>query len=108
MLRNAEVKSYITEQLEHIRSQRTADAQEVIEYLSDVMRGKSSSHVLCLCGDGCQEVIDKPPDERERLKAAELLGKRYGIFTEKMDVEVQSSEKLDDILTQLGGKGLSE
>ncbi len=108
MLRNAEVKSYITEQLEHIRSQRTADAQEVIEYLSDVMRGKSRSHVLCLCGDGCQEVIDKPPDERERLKAAELLGKRYGIFTEKMDVEVQSSEKLDDILTQLGGKGLSE
>ena len=42
--------------------------------------------VLALSGDGCQEVIEKPPDMRERLKAAELLGKRYGLFTDKMDV----------------------
>ena len=27
----------------------------------------------------------KAPDEKERLKAAELLGKRYGIFTDKMN-----------------------
>ena len=31
-------------------------------------------------------MLDKPPDEKERLKAAELLGKRYGLYTEKMDV----------------------
>lgn len=108
LLKNVEVKRLIDEQLERIHSERTADAQEVIEYLSNVMRGRSRAHVLSLCGDGCQEVIDKPPDERERLKAAELLGKRYGIFTDKMDVEVQSSEKLNDIISQLGGKGLSE
>ena len=108
LLTNANIRAYIDKQLERIHNERTADAQEVIEYLSDVMRGKSRSHVLSLCGDGCQEVIDKPPDERERLKAAELLGKRYGIFTEKVDVDVQPSEKLADILAQAGGKGLSE
>lgn len=80
---NPELREYIDAQLERMHSERTADAQEVIEYLSDVMRGKSRSHVLCLCGEGCQEVIEKPPDERERLKAAELLGKRYALFTDK-------------------------
>lgn len=108
LLTFVDVKASIDAQLERIRSARTADAKEVLEYLSDVMRGRSRSHVLALCGDGCQEVIDKPPDERERLKAAELLGKRYGVFTERMDVGLQPSEKLSDILTQLGGKGLSE
>ena len=32
------------------------------------------------------KIIEKPPDEKERLKAAELLGKRYGLFTDKVDV----------------------
>ena len=32
--------------------------------------------------------LEKSPDEKERLKAAELLGKRYGIFTEKVEQQV--------------------
>ena len=39
-----------------------------------------------MCGDGMQEVITKKPDERERLKAAELLGKRFGMFKESVDI----------------------
>ena len=31
--------------------------------------------------------MDKAPDERERLKAAELIGKRYGLYTEKVNVD---------------------
>lgn len=45
-----------------------------------------------------QEVIEKPPDEKESLRAAELLGRRYGMWTEK--VEVTSNGKtmiVDDI-----------
>ena len=30
--------------------------------------------------------MQKPPDEKERLKAAELLGKRFGMFTDKVNV----------------------
>ena len=107
-LSKPDIETYISEQLERIHSENTADAQEVMEYLSSVLRGASRSHVLSLCGDGCQEVIEKPPDERERLKAAELLGKRYGIFSEKLNVDLQPSEKLSDILAQLGGEGLEE
>ena len=65
-----------------------ADATEVLKYLTSVLRGETESSVLSLCGDGCQEVVKKNPDEKERLKAAELLGKRYGLYTEKVDQNV--------------------
>ena len=85
LLTNVNVKTYIDEQLEKIHNEKTADAQEVMEYLTAVMRGETESSVLSLCGDGCQEILEKPPDEKERLKAAELLGKRYSLFTDKVE-----------------------
>lgn len=90
ILRNDDVRSYISEQLERIHNENTADAQEVMEYLTAVMRGKSVSHVLAFVGDGCQEVVEKPPDEKERLKAAELLGKRYGLFTDRVELDADT------------------
>lgn len=85
LLTNVNVKTYIDEQLEKMHNEKTADAQEVLEYLTAVMRGETESSVLSLCGDGCQEILEKPPDEKERLKAAELLGKRYSLFTDKVE-----------------------
>ena len=79
LLDNVNVKKYIDERLKIIHDKKTADAAEIIEYLTSVMRGESTSAVLAACGD-------KPPDGRERLRAAELLGKRYGLFTEKMNI----------------------
>lgn len=87
LLRNAEVQKYISDQAEKLHGEKTADAQEVMEYLTSVMRGESQSSVLCLIGDGMQETIEKRPDEKERLKAAELLGKRYGLYTDKIDID---------------------
>lgn len=98
MLTNANVKAYIDERLEQLRSEKTADAREVLEYLTAVLRGETRSHVLAMCGDGCQEVVEKPPDEKERLKAAELLGKRYGLYTERVDLDpgdLQLTVKID-------------
>lgn len=94
ILRNDDVRSYISEQLERIHNENTADAQEVMEYLTAVMRGKSVSHVLAFVGDGCQEVVEKPPDEKERLKAAELLGKRYGLFTDRVELDADKELKI--------------
>lgn len=89
LLRNAQIKSYLDEQLEKLHNERTADASEVMEYLTSVLRGESSSEVVVVVGvgDGCSEpqAVTKKPDEKERLKAAELLGKRYGMFTDKID-----------------------
>ena len=91
LLKNVEVKKYIEEQLEKIHNEKIADAQEVMMYLTSVLRGESLSEIVVVegTGDGCSDArrIMKLPDERERLKAAELIGKRYGMFTDKVNVE---------------------
>ena len=88
MLKNVEVKAHIDKQLDRIHSEKTADAQEVMEYLTTVLRGKSLSSVLARDELGADRVIEKPPDEKERLKAAELLGKAHMLFTDKVQQEV--------------------
>ena len=89
---------YIQQRLDEIASKRVAKQQEVMEYLTSVMRGESTSSVLAMCGDGMQEVIEKPPDEKESLRAAELLGRRYGMWTEKVDVTSNGKTMIvDDI-----------
>ena len=85
-LNKPELRAYIDERLAEMQSKKIADATEVMRYLTSVLRGESQSSVLAMCGDGCQEVIEKAPDEKEKLKAAELLAKRYGLLTEKMNV----------------------
>lgn len=101
-LSKPDIKKYIDEQLEKMQSDSVASAEEVMQYLTSVVRGQSTSSVLSLCGDGCQEVIEKAPDEKERLKAAELLGKRYGLFTDKVNLEgavpviISGEDQLED------------
>jgi phage terminase small subunit len=102
LLKDVEVSAYIAERTEAIQSKAIADATEVMQYLTSVLRGESKSSVLSLCGDGCQEVIEKTPDEKEKLKAAELLAKRYGLLTDKIGVEgivpvvISGEDELDD------------
>lgn len=91
LLQNTTLKQYIDELLEKIRNNNIADATEVMEYLTSVVRGKSSSEIVVVegVGEGCSIArnMQKAPDEKERLKAAELLGKRYGLFTDKLEVD---------------------
>lgn len=92
LLTNVDVKNYITEQMEKIHNEKTADAQEVIEYLTSVLRGESIAQEIVVegTGDGCSEArtMEKAPSEKEKLKAAELLGKRYALFTDKIETDV--------------------
>lgn len=83
MLKNVNVAAYIEERMKEISDARIADAEEVMRYLSAVMRGESRSSVIASHGLGFDEV-QKAPDEKEKLKAAELLGKRWQIFTDKV------------------------
>lgn len=88
LLENVSVKAYIDERLAEIDNRKIADQQEVLEYLTSVMRGEVTEPLTVLDGDGYQKVIDASPSVATRNKAAELLGKRYRIFTEKQEVEV--------------------
>lgn len=83
-----EIRAAIDERMKEKESELIADQDEVLKYLTSVMRGKSNASVLARDEVGADRVIEKPPDEKERLKAAELLGKRYGLYTDRIEQEV--------------------
>ncbi|MFR0814364.1 MAG: terminase small subunit [Enterococcus casseliflavus] len=87
LLRNAKVKSYIDEQLEIMHNERQADAAEVLEFLTAVMRGKQTEQTLIGLGEGAQGITEIDVSAKDRLKAAELLGKRHALFTDKVDLQ---------------------
>ena len=91
LLTNADIKKYIDDRLEEIHNEKTADAQEVMEYLTSVLRGESTSEEIVVegLGDGMSEAraMKKRPSERDRLKAAELLGKRFGLYTDRVEMD---------------------
>lgn len=84
------IKEYIDQRMAEKDAELVADQDEILRYLTAVLRGESLSEVVVVegKGDGVSRAarIEKTPDERERLKAAELLGKRYQLFTDKVDV----------------------
>jgi phage terminase small subunit len=93
LLKNVEVQNYIQEHMKAIEDARIATADEVIKYLTSVLRGESEGEEIVVegCGDGVSEarVIMKAPSEKDKLKAAELLGKRYGLFKDNVSLEVE-------------------
>lgn len=98
------IKNYIDERLAKLESKRIANAQEVLEYLTGVMRGDEKEEVMTEDGVSYRE-----PSVKNKLKAAELLGKRHALFTEKQEISANvASTKLDDIMSQIGGDGLDE
>lgn len=52
------------------------------------------------------EGIEREIKFHDKNKALEMAGRHLGMFKEKVDLNVQASEKLEDIISQLGGKGL--
>lgn len=87
LLKRPDVREFIQKKQAEIHDKNTADIKEVEEYLTSVMRGKSKSEVLKLNGDGYQTVIEKHPEEKDRIRAAELLGKRYGMFKDGLAID---------------------
>lgn len=100
-LTKPDIKSYIDVRMAEKESELIADQDEVLKYLTSVMRGQSRSSVVVVENTGdfmsAAREMEKAPDEKERLKAAELLGKRYGLYTDRVeqDVDMELSITVD-------------
>lgn len=97
LMSNPKIKSYITEKLDEMSSEKLADAQEVLEYLTSVMRGEHTEQTLQLVGDGVQTITDIDVSAKERLKAAELIGKRYGMFKDNVGIDLEPVVIVNDL-----------
>lgn len=98
MLRNVKVKTYIDNKIQEKEDELIAKENEVLKHLTAVLRGESESEVVVVEGNGdgysSATTITKRPDEREKLKAAELLGKRYGLFVDKKDIDASVNTEI--------------
>ena len=88
------IRKYIDAKMAKKDSELIAKQDEVLRYLTSVLRGKSVGTEIVVegTGDGCSEArtMQKEPSEKDRLKAAELLGKRDGLFTDKVDMNADA------------------
>lgn len=103
LLQITTIKEYIAERMAEKEDQLIAKQDEIMKYFTAVMRGESRSHVLARTAEGAEEVIEKPPDEKERLKAAENLAKRYGLDTEEIERQARL-EKLKAETARIKGE----
>ena len=90
LLENVGIKNYIEERMKEIESDRIAKAEEVLAFLSASLRGEVLEEVVStesIEGMTKPVILKKQLSAKDRIKAAELLGKRYALFTEKVDLE---------------------
>jgi len=78
LMKKAEIQQRVTEMAQEARSEAVADATEVMEYLTKVMRGEAEGG--------------------SRVRAAELLAKRYGLLKGQVDLRALGKVMIiDDI-----------
>ena len=79
---------FIQERLQQLEDNRIASQEEVLQYLTKVMRGEE------------KDQFGLDASLQDRTKCAELLGKRYGTFKEKVDVTGNIPVGIQDDITE--------
>ena len=84
LLKNVEIQTAIKEFHEQRQRESVATVLDVEEFLSETMRGEHKEEVVTSVGEGKgifhNEIVRKQVSMKDRIRAAELLGKRFGMF----------------------------
>lgn len=90
-LKKPVIKKFLQERMESKEEVTIASQDEVLKYLTSVLRSEATGTTLVGIGQGAQEPLQLTPTVAERTKAAELLGKRYGLYVDKQQIEHSGS-----------------
>lgn len=86
-LQKPTIKEYIDERLKELEQEAIANQSEVLKFLTSIMRGEQTEQTLISDGsEQGQRITNIEVSAKDRIKAAELLGKRYGTWTDKVDL----------------------
>lgn len=101
LLKNVEIKNRLQEIREKIQDENIATIKDIEEFLSLSLNGEMEEEVISVVAEieGSSKVVKtkKQISLRDRIKAAELLGKRYGLWTDKQEVDINLPTFIDDI-----------
>lgn len=100
LLENVGIKAEIDKRMEKLKKDSIADQDEILQYLTSVLRGEVTDQELIPIGIGKGEMevesLEKRSDTNARTKAAELLGKRYMMWTDKQQIETTATVQFND------------
>ncbi|MDU5323083.1 MAG: terminase small subunit [Peptoniphilus harei] len=104
-----EVKEYIEEKMKELDEELIADQREVLRGLTRQFRREETDYQVVMikkpsCDDNGNflgmeekpEVIKLPTQNKDSIKAGELLGKRFGMWTDKVELESASQVVIVD------------
>lgn len=86
------VKIYIDNRLKEIDSEKIVSQKEIMELLSSIARGESTEQTLIGVGEGRQEVIETRTTDKDRMKAMDMLMKRFGMQYSDLEIEKQQTQ----------------
>lgn len=99
---NGQISSYIEERMKELESSTIADQTEILQFLTRIVRDEEREDVLVNVGNFEQKIQSMKVSAKDRIKAAELLGKRYGSWTDKVDMTldvptiISGADELED------------
>jgi len=96
------VKAYIDERLAKKASSLIASQDDVLRLLTGIIAGEEEGTALVGIGQGAQSVRQVPPTNTEKIRAAEILGKYYKLFTDRQEIQVSGAVQFIDDIS--GGK----
>ena len=98
LLAKANIKNYIDEVMSAKDESRIASQDEILQILTDIARGITEEEVVQFSQLGEELRTTRKPTIKDRMKASELLGKRYRMFTDKTELEItEPITIIDDI-----------
>lgn len=68
---------------------KIADGTEVLQYLTSLMRGEQTEQTVISIGDYRQGITDIEVSAKDRIKAAELLGKNMTMWTDRQELSAE-------------------
>ncbi len=101
-LRKPHIKAYIDGRMKELEEEAIADQSEILKYLTRIIRDEEREEVLVNVGNFEQEKQEIKISAKDKIRAAELLGKRYGSWTDKVDMTLEvptiisGDDKLED------------
>ncbi len=102
LLKREDIKSYIAKQIDKQKSKQTADIEEILQFLTSVLRGEVPEEITHYDKDYARfKFAEKRPAIKDRLRACELLGKRLGL--DKIEEDNEDIRKLEEVLKNIKG-----
>lgn len=88
LLANANIKKYIDEVMSSKDESRIASQDEILQILTDIARGVTEEEIVQFSQLGEELRTTRKPTIKDRMKASELLGKRYRMWVDKVEANV--------------------